>query len=114
MTVFRIEAATLGCFPLCPKRLSYPEIFPIECLYKTEAQLVKKLAYFCKNPYATRNFQPDLEKFTWKSLKSTYEELLFNQANVNTLSGKVNKALKNNYYFSIICSSSLIVSAILE
>ncbi|KZS19890.1 Uncharacterized protein APZ42_013682 [Daphnia magna] len=72
----RIEATILGCFPLCPWRLSYPEIFPEECLYRTENQLVKQLKYFCKNPSASRNLSVNLDRFKWMSLKSQYEEAL--------------------------------------
>ncbi|XP_046457036.1 glycosyltransferase-like domain-containing protein 1 isoform X1 [Daphnia pulex] len=74
--VSMIEAAILGCFPMCPLRLSYPEIFPVDCLYRTELQLIKKLKYFCKNPNASRNLQMNLDKFKWPSLKSQYEEIL--------------------------------------
>ena len=75
---FRIEAAFLGCYPLCPNRLSYPEIFPRECLYNTETQLVKKLRYFCRYPAAvlTKKLNLELERFTWESLKTEYKELL--------------------------------------
>ncbi|XP_032783089.1 glycosyltransferase-like domain-containing protein 1 isoform X1 [Daphnia magna] len=74
--VSMIEATILGCFPLCPWRLSYPEIFPEECLYRTENQLVKQLKYFCKNPSASRNLSVNLDRFKWMSLKSQYEEAL--------------------------------------
>lgn len=66
----------LGCYPLCPWRLSYPEVFPEECLYRTENQLVKQLKYFCKNPSASRNLSVNLDRFKWISLKSQYEEAL--------------------------------------
>ena len=83
--IYRIEAAILGCFPLCPWKLSYPEIFPEDCLYRTEHQLLKRLKYFCKNPYASRNLSLNLEKFTWKSLKSAYEDILLNNKEVTTV-----------------------------
>ena len=43
-----VEAVRLGCRPLLPKRLSYPELLPREfhagCLYEDEADLVERLA----------------------------------------------------------------------
>lgn len=34
-----LEAAWLGCFPLLPASLVYPELYPSECLYRTERQV---------------------------------------------------------------------------
>jgi hypothetical protein len=80
----------LGCFPMCPLRLSYPEIFPAECLYRTELQLIKKLKYFCKNPNASRNVMINLDKFKWQSLKSQYQEILFMEKQVTNTAGNFN------------------------
>ena len=48
--VSMLEAAWLGCYPLAPNNLVYPELYPQECLYNTQNQLYKKLAKFCLNP----------------------------------------------------------------
>ena len=48
--VSMLEAAWLGCYPLAPNNLVYPELYPQECLYNTINQLYKKLAKFCLNP----------------------------------------------------------------
>ena len=48
--VSMLEAAWLGCYPLAPNNLVYPELYPQECLYNTQQQLYKKLAKFCRNP----------------------------------------------------------------
>lgn len=45
-----IEACLLGVYPLLPNRLVYPELYPRECLYSTNAQLIKKLKYICTRP----------------------------------------------------------------
>jgi glycosyltransferase involved in cell wall biosynthesis len=43
-----VEAARLGCRPLVPRRLAYPEVIPAEfhadCLYRDDADLVERLA----------------------------------------------------------------------
>lgn len=80
-----LEAAFAGCFPLCPKRLSYPEIFPKECLYATDRQLVKQLKFFMRHPKVfdekrnNSSIRSALEKFAWNSLKLDWEQLLLDK-----------------------------------
>lgn len=76
--VAMLEATFLGCFPLCPNRLVYPEIFPRECLYNTTNQLVKKLRNFCGKPSAVRRLKPkvDHERYSWQALRPLYLDLL--------------------------------------
>jgi len=48
--VSMLEATWLGCYPLVPNRLVYPEIYPKECQYNTEQQLFKRLQKMCADP----------------------------------------------------------------
>ena len=48
--VSMLEAAWCRCFPLAPRRLVYPELYPADCLYNTEQQLYNRLAKMCKDP----------------------------------------------------------------
>ena len=80
--VSMLEAFLCGCFPLCPSRLSYPEIYPKDCLYNTKVQLTKQLRQFCKHPSLSRKkwskikSEISLDKYTWEFLKTDYLEIL--------------------------------------
>ncbi|XP_063964902.1 glycosyltransferase-like domain-containing protein 1 isoform X2 [Lytechinus pictus] len=76
--VAMLEATYYQCYPLCPTRLVYPEIFPAEHLYRTPTQLLKKLKRFCRNPNLVRcyHFQGDLTKYSWNTLQGQYHQLL--------------------------------------
>ena len=75
--VAMLEASYCGCYPLCPNRLVYPEIYPEECLYNTEQQLFKRLRAFCLRPNLTRaNLQIPFDRFQWGTLKLQYKHSL--------------------------------------
>lgn len=77
-----MEACLFGVYPILPNRLVYPEIYPSECLYSTEAQLLKKLKYVCSRPKLFREslrikffHEFSSEKYLWSSLRSSYLQL---------------------------------------
>ncbi|XP_028391280.1 glycosyltransferase-like domain-containing protein 1 isoform X3 [Dendronephthya gigantea] len=76
--VAMMEAVCCECFPLCPNRLVYPELFPKECLYNTQVQLFKRLKQFIAKPRLVRQtkVQIDLSKFGWRSLQKQFKDIL--------------------------------------
>ncbi|XP_077978831.1 tRNA-queuosine alpha-mannosyltransferase-like [Glandiceps talaboti] len=76
--VAMLEAVYCGCYPLCPNKLVYPEIFPAECLYRTPQQLYKRLREFCRHRHLVKkqSVQIDIEKYSWQSLQPYYDTLL--------------------------------------
>lgn len=75
--VSMLEAVSQGCYPLCPKRLVYPEIYPDDCLYSTQAQLVKKLKRFCSYPKSARKnkYKHIASRYSWQQLQNGYRKL---------------------------------------
>jgi len=45
------EAASLGCIPICPNRLSYKEYLPKDLLYDDFNQCVEKVMYYLDHSY---------------------------------------------------------------
>jgi glycosyltransferase involved in cell wall biosynthesis len=79
-----VEAVRFGCFPVLPRRLSYPELIPEPChdavFYRTEHQLVEKLTHHLQpgNAFAVeRNtLAAHMRPFSWELQAPLYDDLL--------------------------------------
>ena len=79
-----IEAILMGCVPLLPDRLSYPEILPEEFheyfLYKNKQDLVEKLLLIISDYNQYKKIQSGLAKkmtsFLWKNVITKYDRVL--------------------------------------
>jgi hypothetical protein len=76
-----VEACYCGCFPILPRRLSYPELVPAEhhasCLYDDEDGLLSRLRAAVQQIGTTRAFslQPAMARFDWRQMAPRYDEL---------------------------------------
>jgi glycosyltransferase involved in cell wall biosynthesis len=70
-----IEAVRMGCMPLLPARLSYPELFPAAYLYE-EGGLLSRLKTMLQNPeYLDKSKAKSMtECFSWNVLKEKYKK----------------------------------------
>jgi glycosyltransferase involved in cell wall biosynthesis len=76
-----VEAIRLGCYPLLPRRLSYPELLPAEfhdrCLYDGAADLADRLRALLRDPARLAEPQPALagamERFSWERQIASYD-----------------------------------------
>jgi glycosyltransferase involved in cell wall biosynthesis len=75
-----VAAIYCGCYPILPKRLAYPEIFPLESysgnFYNNFDDLVEKLGGVIKNNESVRqqNFSHVVQKYSWQMMASIYDE----------------------------------------
>jgi len=72
-----VEAVRAGCYPVVPNRLAYPELYPVEYLYK-KGELLEKLMDVIKKYYreglSVNNV--DVDNFAWTSLADSYTRWL--------------------------------------
>jgi glycosyltransferase involved in cell wall biosynthesis len=76
-----VEAIYGGCFPILPRRLSYPELIPDPhhkvCLYDTFEDLLARLRWALGHPSAVRGMadglRPSLARFDWGHMAPRYD-----------------------------------------
>ncbi len=77
-----VEAVYCGCYPLLPKRLTYPELFPYdthpELFYRDFDDLVEKLSRALRSmgTIRRRNFRHCVEKYSWTHMAPVYDAVL--------------------------------------
>ena len=77
-----LEAAYSGCYPVVPKRLAYPEIYPEENLYSSDEQLTAMLRSLVLDPPAPEQGRALAERFTFDRLTPDYLEVFGRTAGV--------------------------------
>jgi glycosyltransferase involved in cell wall biosynthesis len=79
-----IEAMIMGCIPLLPNRLSYPEILPEgfheQFLYKNKYDLIEKLAQIISDVTAyeetSKKLAREMRPFLWEHVIDSYDQIL--------------------------------------
>jgi glycosyltransferase involved in cell wall biosynthesis len=87
-----VEAMYCGCFPILPRRLTYPDLLPPEvhdrCLYADFAGLVERLAWALTHIAEARisSLRDVAARYDWSVLAPTYDEVLADVAGPRRLS----------------------------
>ena len=74
-----MEAVYGGCFPLLPKRLAYPELFPPSfhqaCFYESQAELVERLESAVRNPesISMTGLRDIASPYDWRFMAPRYD-----------------------------------------
>jgi glycosyltransferase involved in cell wall biosynthesis len=74
-----IEALYCGCVPVLPRRLSYPELLPVEhhaaCLYTDDGALADRLAATIRDLPALkqRNFRAVVQQYDWSRMAPQWD-----------------------------------------
>ena len=77
-----VQACYCGCFPILPRRLSYPELIPAEhhaaCLYDDFDGLLDRLRWAIGHVDQIRAFslQPEMARLDWQQMAPRYDDLL--------------------------------------
>jgi glycosyltransferase involved in cell wall biosynthesis len=80
-----LEAVAMGCRPLAPDRLAYPEYVPEKWRYTSSPDsetreagaLAERIAELCADPKAMRSTEPvDVSRYSWQLLGEKYRQLL--------------------------------------
>lgn len=79
-----VEAVYCGCFPVLPRRLTYPELVPLPhheaCLYEDFEGLLARLRWALAHPDRARalaaELRPAAARFDWVEMGPRYDEVL--------------------------------------
>lgn len=71
-----MEAAYLGCYPVVPDRLVYPELYPAQMRFDSVEQLTARLRSLIVDRPEPGAARPLAEKYTWSKMASRYRDLL--------------------------------------
>jgi glycosyltransferase involved in cell wall biosynthesis len=79
-----VEAIYCGCFPVLPRRLTYPELVPAsyheDCLYEDFEGLLARLRWALNHPNQAQTlaakFRPAVARFDWAKMGPRYDEAI--------------------------------------
>jgi glycosyltransferase involved in cell wall biosynthesis len=71
-----LEACYAGCYPVLPRRLAYPHLFPDEFLYDSQRELVDRLRTLVAAPPVRNAARRIAERYSWPKMAPAYAELL--------------------------------------